>query len=308
MKITRKTIPKILIAVFAVAMSLCSGLKSYADNSFSVSPMNQKIILIPGEIYQGSFKLTNPVTSNNDFSYTTKITPFYMTDDNQPDYQSSSDYNQMVNWITVKNPEGVVAPNITVDINFTIKVPKDAPAGGQYATITVASNPNDSLQENAINIQAKYSIAHIIYAEVSGITKRSGEIIDASVPSFLLDGDISGTSSVKNTGNVHDVATYTLQVYPLFSSEEVFTNEEDPIKKTVMPDRILTNITAWEDTPIFGIFNVVYTVEFQGVTTQVSKMVIKCPLWLLFIIILVVVALIVWIVIRIKMRKKSQDE
>ena len=305
----KKRLTKIISAVVAAALPLL-GLSTavFADNDFSVSPMNQKIVLTPGETYRGSFKITNPDTNTADFSYIANVVPFYVDENYNPVYENNNDYDQILNWLTLDNAEGVIKPNTTEEVYFSVDVPENAPAGGQYAAITVTSNYDENAKENAVNIQAKYSIAHIIYAEVAGTTERHGDIFDVNVPSFMFDGNITGTSSIKNTGNVHGTATYTLQVWPLFSSEEVYTNEEEPEEKTILPDRILTNNTVWENTPAIGIFNVKYTVEFEGVTTEVSKLVIKCPLWLLFIILFVIIALIIWIIVRIRMNKKSQKE
>lgn len=302
----RHKIPKaIILCIFTFMLSLGKIMNVYADGKFSVSPMNQKIILTPGETYHGSFKVSNPATNTSNFPYSANIIPFYVNDSYNIVYENNGDYNQMVDWITLDKETGIITPNETIELYFSINVPENAPAGGQYAAITITSNNDDNTQENAINIQAKYSIAHIIYAEVAGTTERRGEIISADLPSFLLSGNIVASSAIKNTGNVHGTAKYTLQIFPLFSSEEVYTNEENPLELTILPDRTLYNELPWNNTPPVGIFNVIYTVEFEGVTTQVSKMVIICPIWLLFIIIFAIIMLISYFVVRAKSRKKA---
>ncbi len=306
MKKTRKTLVKTIAGgMLSLILCLLGTVGVFADGRFTVSPMNQKIVLTPGETYEGSFKVANPAVNTSDFAYTLAVTPFYVDENYDPIYENNGDYTQMVKWIKLDTTEGKIPPNTVTDVRFSVKVPEDAPAGGQYAAITVTSDNNAEGVKNALNIDAKYSIAHLIYAEVVGTTRRQGEIFNANVPSFILDGNISGVSSVKNTGNVHGTAKYTLQVYPSFSNEEVYTNEEDPMEKTVLPDRTLTNSLEWEETPLFGFFNVKYTVEFEGVTTEVSKLVIKCPLWLLAIFIVVIAGIVLWIVVRSRSRKKA---
>ena len=308
-----KRIKKYLIAVVATIVAGLGPLSqiAFADMEFGVSPMTQKIVLTPGESYRGTFGIVNPVYNTKTFYYKLSVEPFYVDEDNNPIFENNGDYNQIVDWVSLDNETGSVEPNNTNYVNFTIHTPSDAPAGGQYAIIRVASD-YDAMEveeggKNAVSIQNIMTIAHEIFAEVAGETERQGKIIDVNMPSFLLSGNITGASQVKNTGNVHGDAKYTLQVFPLFSDEEVYTNEENPETHTILPDRTLYAETSWVETPTIGIFNVIYTVEFEGSTAQVKKMVIKCPIWLLFIIIFAITAIILWLIMKARSRKSSKS-
>ncbi len=290
-----------LCCIFFAAFSFSSSASALA--SITMSPMNQKIILNPGEAYRGSFMISSQAKNDEDAEYVITIEPFYVNEDYDIYYANNGDYNQITDWITLSTTSGKLSPNSEKEIYFTVNVPKDAPAGGQYAAIKVTTVNDDGDLDNGLNIKVSYGIAHIIYAEIAGTTSRHGEITSAEVPSFISSGDISGSATIKNTGNVHSDAKYTLQVFPLFSNEELYTNEEKPATATILPDRALYKVIYWEETPKIGIYNVVFTAEFEGVTTQVKKLVIVCPLWLLFVIIFAVILIVFWLSSRAKKRK-----
>lgn len=297
----------ILISSIAMFFGLLPASIAYADTEFSVSPMKQKIILMPGEAYEGSFGVINPVSNDKTFNFKLSVMPFTANGSNGIIFENDEDYNQIVNWIELESESGSVEPNETKTIHFKIKVPQNAPAGGQYASIIVTGNDVPDSSSDNINVQNVLAISHLVFAEVAGTIEKGGDIVDIAIPGFLFSGNISATSVIKNTGNVHGAATYTLQVFPLFSSEEIYTNEENPEEHIVMPNNEYLNTIHWDATPQIGIFNVVYTVEFEGLTKQITQLVIVCPMWLIFIIVLIIVALIVWIVVRVKMRKKAED-
>lgn len=284
----------------------------------TLSPMNQSVIIDPGDSREVSFLIANPSSSSESLRYELSVEPFYISEKSDIYYEAEGNSAEMMNWVSFNTPTtGELAMNESKTISFTINVPNSAPAGGQYIAIIVTMKNNEENQksiqdasgkDSAVNIKEVKRIAHLIYAEVTGDVKRGGEVLDVSVPSFLFSGKITGSSTVKNTGNIHGTANYTLQVYPLFSNEEVYTNVESPDTKKILPERSVYRELAWEETPSIGIFNVVYTVEFEGSKAEVSKMVIICPLWLLFVILFIVILIIGWIFFRVKSRGKSRRD
>ncbi|MBR3248734.1 hypothetical protein IKF89_01755 [Candidatus Saccharibacteria bacterium] len=298
-----------IAAVGLAALLSCVGVLNAAADAFTgfvMSPMAQMLILDPGDTYTGSLTLSNPANNEMAVGYQLDVRSFYRDDSNNAIFEDVDGRGQMADWITIDSPlTGSIEPNQTMRVNYTINVPTDAPAGGQYASIVATTmSPENDNPNNATMIKESVAMAYMIYAEVTGNVVHQGKVTNVDVPGFIFNGNITGSATIENTGNVHDIATYTMQVYPLFSDEEVFTNEEDPASATILPNRTRYIETAWENTPTIGIFNVVYTVEFEGVTTQVSKMVIKCPIWLLFIILFIIAALIIWIVMRVRHHKK----
>ena len=269
--------------------------------SFSLSPMSDMITLTPGETFESTFTIVNPVGNTTNFYYELGTEPFTEDSEGNITAKENGHYTDMQNWIQLPKTEGVVAPNSSETIPYKIVVPEDAPAGGQYASIVVGSKQDEAAQEG-INIHEVFQAVYMIYAEVAGETVRKGKMDHVSVPGFLFSGKISGSAEVTNEGNVHSPATYTLQVFPLFSKEEVYTNAEEPKTYWVMPGNSTLVRIAWDDTPKMGVFHVIYNVEYEGVNSNVDKFVIVCPIWLL----LIIVAAIFLIIFAIIFGKKEK--
>ena len=238
---TKRVMMGAMAALFMGASVVVPVAVAEEDNTvgFSMSPMDQKIVLEPGESYSSSLKIHNPGTHTTDVDYEISVEPFYVDDSYTTIFENVGNHGMMTEWITIDSPTtGTLKPNETAEIMFTINVPEDAPAGGQYATVLASSHSKGQSGDGiSPTIDEIRRIGHLVYAEIAGDTVRQGEIIDANVPSFLLSGNIAGTSAIKNTGNVHGKATYKLQVFPLFSDEEVYTNVEEPETHTILPDR-----------------------------------------------------------------------
>ncbi len=285
MKNISKKVILIISAICACIGTMIQSTKCYAIGQFALSPMYQLVTLIPGETYTGSFTVINPADNPYNFYYTVDIKPFSVGDNNDLAFTENGNYNQIVDWIDLSAKQGVVSTNSNQEIRFYIHVPEDAPAGGQYASITVTS-AQYLVDNQTVDLRESYAATHLIYANVAGETVRKGTIEDVNVPSFLLSGNIAGSANITNEGNVHSQSTQIMQIYPLFSGEEIFTNEEEPKSGWIMPGATNYSSVTWDNTPSVGIFHVIYNVEYEGVESTIDKYVIVCPLWLLFIILL----------------------
>lgn len=262
--------------------------------------------LEPGAKHTGTFKVIN--NSEVPFEYKVYATGYGVKyEDNKDAYNQLYDYETastyIAKWFTFSKTAGTLNPRQFDEITYTIDVPLDAPAGGQYAAIMVESDNKEKDVFNSIS-----RVGSLVYGTVNGETKIDAKIVDNKIPSFLFAPPIYATSLVENNGNVHMNAYYTLQVFPLFSNEELYTNEEDPETHIVMPETKRFITAKWENSPSFGIFRVVQTVKIADQESRVEKLVILCPLWLIIIILVLIFMMIFWIVSRHKSRQRRARE
>lgn len=293
-----------LLLIFGLLLTTCFGVILNTYNTFAegftISPINQEKILIPGSEDVITITLANAANATSSTEYTVSVQPISVENNDDVRFVAKEDYSQIVDWITFEETSGVLQPNESKELYFNVKVPEDAPAGGQYCAITITV---DGAASGMIN--EKYSMAHIVYAEIAGATIRKGELNSMEVPSFISSGNITAGASVTNLGNVHSKVKHTLKVYPLIGGEEYYTNEEKPQENMIMPEATRYTNIAWEETPSIGVFRVVYTVEFEGVKNELSKVVIVCPIWLLAIIVTLILIIIYKIVSGILRKNKA---
>ena len=276
--------------------------------AFSVSPMTHKITLKPGEIYRGKILVANPLTATNDFYYKASLHPYSVNNDtNKLDFQTMTGWSEMVNWITLENETGVLKPNDTSEILFTITVPDNPLAGGQYAMIAVAQDTEKTGEAVDSSVKSIYEMASLIYAEVEGETTHACEILENSVPNFVFEGVPQTVVKLANRGNVHESGKTFLTIKNLATGEIVnYTkNYEDGVETLVMPDSERTVVRDLEGLSKLGIFEVVQEVKCLDDYSHNSTIMVICPIWLIGLIcllLLVVIGAIVW---RIRLRHKK---
>ena len=265
--------------------------------AFTVRPMSKEVSLKPGEVYEGSVTISNPADAESDFNYSVNVSPYNVVDDNYTaDFVTSSDWSKIVNWIKIEEPTGTVQPNGQKQIYYTITVPEDAPAGGQYAVIGVSSN-NKANGDDGVAVQNVFEMASIIYARVAGETRHEGEILSNSIPGFVTSGVPEVSTILTNSGNVHEVAQVTLTVKNALNGDMVFPvgEDENTFSELVMPDSTRFVKRDLSDLPALGVFEVTQDVAYIGGDSEYAHntvTMIVCPLWFLFLMILTVGAFI----------------
>lgn len=307
-----------LVAALATmaGMALGQNTASAVDTNLmlTVSPMEQKMTLYPGETSTGAVRVSNQASATETLYYKVSVAPFTRSgkkyDPVVGDEIEGGEYNDITNWVTLSSESGALAPNEYNEITYTVNVPENVRGGGQYFAIVVTrtSGPNANEESGTASLTEVVQIASTVYAMVSGSSLQlSGAIRDNNIQSFFLTPPITASFTAENTGNTHMEINYYMQVFPLFSDEEIYTNEEEPEYAIVLPGTTRYVSQEWKDTPLIGAFKVRQTVMYgsgDDNTSTTEKMVIVCPLWLLFIIIFAIAAIIIYFVMRSKGRKK----
>lgn len=277
------------------------------DNTFTVLPMSQNFSLTPGETYTGTITVANPADATEDFEYKMDVSPYgVIGTDYTADLATMSNWTQIVDWIKIEEPTGKIAPNDTKKVTFTITVPEDAPAGGQYAAITVASNAQAS-QSGGVAVQNVFEMASLIYAQVAGETIHDGEILENNVPGFATTTPISVSALISNNGNVHEAATVVLSVSNMFTGEVILPNEQNEGQYTevIMPETEKFATREINNLPMVGAVKVNQTIYYNGDVSTEERVVIICPIWFMALIV-VTLAAIVTLVVRIIMKHRRR--
>lgn len=289
----------LMIALFGVMPVSADGEKP--DYRLQISPVRLDLDLEPGTTSTGTFEVQN--TGLKAYDFVLGVDPYSVTDENYSiDSEARTAYTDIVDWITFSQNEGHVEPNQNQEITVTVTVPDDVPAGGQYAMIYAEMVRDDELESTGVAVN--HRVALLVFSEVEGNTRREGRVLETKIPTFIFDPPITATSLVENTGNVHTTATYTLQVFPLFGDEEVYTNEENPATLTILPETQRFNSISWDGAPQLGIFRVRETVTILDDTETIEKIVFLCPIWFLFLILLIIFFVIFWLFSRIRSRRR----
>ena len=279
-------------------------------SSLTITPMSQEISLTPGETYTGTITIANPSSSAESLSYTAAISTYNVAGANYNiDLLSETSRTEIVNWMTIDHPRGTLAPNDTVDIHFTINVPKDATPGGQYAAITI-DKQDTSAADNSISIGNVYEVASIIYANVVGEVVRDGTVSSQFIPNFTTTPEFTSTATIENHGTTHEDALVSFTITNALNGSTIYprSSSDISINEVIMPDTTRELSYTFKDMPALGPINITQTIDYGGQTYTESQTLFICPVWFMVIIttlMLSTVALIIAHITKSRHRKQT---
>ena len=282
------------------------------ENTFTIMPMSQQISLTPGKTYTGTITIVNPVDATEDFHYKIEISPYGVVgEDYQADLTSTTGRNEITKWIEIEEPTGTIKPNESKKVNFTIKTPSNAAAGGQYAALAVSSDSNAS-SGNGVSVNNVFEMASLIYATVTGDIERDGTVLENNIPGFIAVPPLETSVLFENKGNIHEVGTVVLKVTNFFTGDVIFPTGEETgeFSEIVMPETTYLATRNISNLPALGVVKVSQTVFYRGQDPVVTeKEVIICPIWFMILVIACIAAIVAFIVSRIrKHRKKNLND
>ena len=308
-------LPKAIV-LLGLFVSTLLGLNITNDVSaetlgIGISPAEFVIELKPGQAYIEEFTVEN--RGDEDVSYRASISPYQQLDldngETEASYTTKNEYTEIVDWIQfIEGEEGTIPVGEKVRVKFSIHVPDDAPGGGQYAVPFITTTNNETKPTDGSALGQSLSGGPVIYASIDGVTRREGVIKANDIDGFLLNPPFRASTTVTNSGNIHTYATQVMKVYPMFSSESIYNNEESPATFMVLPGNTKYNAVNWtadQGAPSIGIYKVISEVRIFDETSTTERTVIVCPMWVLILIIVFILAVIFWIVARVRSRKQS---
>lgn len=279
-------------------------------NFFTVTPMSQRVSLNAGETTEGTISIINPNDSKDDLKYKAYVAPYGVVGEGyEADLTTDSKYNMIKDWIEIENPTGTIEPNKTEEIKFKIKVPGNAPAGGQYAAIIITRDDDMQANDNGVAVKDIFEMASLIYASVNGETVHKGEILSNEIPGFVAGPPITVSAQISNEGNIHENATIIINVTNFFTGDVIVEgNAEDAYySEVIMPEttRYITREIN-DGLPLLGVVKVNQTIYYQGQSPSIEeKTVIICPIWFLLLVIAAIAAIIGSIVMIVRKHRKK---
>ncbi len=282
--------------------------------------MTQQAFLAQGQVYEGDFTVLNSANSNTDIDFEIEIMSYGVNgQEYHIDLSTSSKYTSITDWTDLSSSSGTLKPNERQVIHYVITVPDDAPGGGQYMAFLVSAKATEGEEEveayeenvgsaydpepQAPLIQDYVSLASILYAVVDGEIIHNSSILETYIPGFVTSAPLNVGAMLRNDGNVHEKAYFTITAHDLFSNQVLYENETSG--EPVLPDTVYYAQHEVENLPALGLVKVSQVINYGGKEDYSEQVVLICPVWFIFIIIFTILITTITIIFSVRHKRRA---
>lgn len=261
------------------AFSLVSSVPAYAAEptdtiveSIVLSPVSKHYDMAAGSSTSDTFKVINDGKVAYDFVVYAR--PYSVSDESyQPDFVSKPQNADAYKWVQFDKPSYHIEPGQTIDVLYTVRVPKGSTPGGHYGVLFAETQPSGETQGNVVKRTKR--VGAILYMTVKGDIRTAGSLQGVDVPFFQFNRPLTTAQRVKNTGNVDFTAKTSMKVYDLFGGQKFTTTREYP----VLPSTIRRAAVEWPDASWLGLYRVELTTSFLDTKSSSTHYVLLVPVW-----------------------------
>ncbi len=281
-----------LLALFFQTNALAEDKK----HEILLSPASDTIDLKAGQTFEGKFKVYN--TGDIDFDFNVSASPYSVkNEDYDQDFNQQTDQTQLSDWVEFEQVDYFIKAGESVDVKYKVDVPKDIPAGGQYAVLFAET----ALNSEGSSIKANQRVGILLYAHTDGKTVLEGNADQPKIPKIKFDSNLVVKQLIENTGNTDFDATVQMTVKTLFGKEiEINLNSPDGKQLhnregiKVLPKSRRAIEVKWQSAPLFGLYKVNISTKFLDKTSESDGWVLFISPIIIAIIALAIIMIIIW--------------
>lgn len=260
----------LLLAVVALpSVTHAQTTQSPVGNGFRISPVRSEFTIEKGKSQTFTITLENP--SSTPLKAHPVVNDFIASEDEGGEPRLILDADTIPprnDFKSLVSPlEDITIPgNQRKDIQVTITVPSRAEAGGYYGAVRfIPILPT----EEGRNVALTASIGSIVLVQVPGEIREQLTLLQLSAAQgktargFIIGGDVSVLTRLKNTGNIHVKPFGKVQVKNMFGKVvyEYEFNNTDP-RANVLPDSIRKFIDPLPKKTWFGRYTIVSNLTY----------------------------------------------
>ncbi len=266
--------------------------------SITLSPAIIKPTTDAGSVFKGKLTVVND--GQTDYQFLVYARPFSVKSETyDPNYTEVNERTEAYQWVQFEKTNLQLAAGKSIEIPYTVTVPKKAKSGGHYAVLFAETQPK---QAEGTQVTRKKRVGSLVYVTVNGELINSGSLLGWDAKLWQKSKPIGAAFRIKNDGNVHFQVNSQVTFSNIFNKPRLQLNQE----QFVLPGTTRKIVANMERSPLVGVYRVSGTVSFLDKKEALaSKWIILLPIQVVNMIIATVAILVAWQVLkpRIKARK-----